>query len=69
MPGHADGRSLLEVGPRSGLQDRACVDAILEAARTLPAVGTLGINAHASTLAMGSAQVALSPVDGDGRVI
>ena len=32
--------------------DRACVDAILDAVRNLPAEPTLGINVHASTLAM-----------------
>jgi len=37
---------------RESAVDRACVETILDAARSLPAEGTLGINVHASTLAM-----------------
>jgi EAL domain-containing protein (putative c-di-GMP-specific phosphodiesterase class I) len=37
---------------RESLVDRACVQAILEAARGLPAKTPIGINVHASTLAM-----------------
>jgi EAL domain-containing protein (putative c-di-GMP-specific phosphodiesterase class I) len=37
---------------RESAVDRACVEAILEAAGSLPKASTLGINVHASTLAM-----------------
>ena len=37
---------------RESAVDRACVEAILNAAKGLPADATLGINVHASTLAM-----------------
>ena len=37
---------------RESIVDRACVRAILDAARGLPRGSTLGINVHASTLAM-----------------
>src|SRR5262245_32052490 len=37
---------------RECIVDRACIGAILDAARALPAETTLGINVHASSLAM-----------------